>query len=166
MARPIEHRSEFGFPAERVHAAFTDEAFLRERLAGIGGERSELVSLTVDGDTARAVMRQGIDAEVLPGTVRRVAPNGVLIERTETWSVESNGRYRGAVDATVSGMPGSLTATTSLADTPAGSELVVDGSVKVSIPLVGGKIESVIAEQLGQLLRAEARFTTRWLESH
>ncbi len=163
MARPIEHRAEFAFPAERVFAAFTDETFLRARLAKIGGRDSELVSYGVDGDgTVRVVMRQGIDAELLPSVVKRITPNGVVIERTETW--RSGAPYRGTIAASVSGMPGSLDGGTTLANTAAGSALALDAKVKVSIPLVGGKIESVIAEHLDQLLRAEARFTTRWLE--
>lgn len=162
MARRIEHRSDFGHPADRVHAAMTDESCLRERLAAIGGRHSELVSYASNGSTTKVVMRQGIDPEYLPSVVRRVAPDGVTIERTETWD---DGRS-GAIHAAVHGMPGSFNGRTTLADTAGGSELVLQGDIRVSVPLIGGKIESVIAEQLGRLLRTEAKFTNRWLESH
>jgi hypothetical protein len=162
MARPIEHRATFGFPAERVHAAFTDETYLRERLATIGGRSSELVSHRVDNGTAVAVMRQGIDPEHLPQVVRKITPGGVLIERTETW--RGGAPYRGGISATVSGMPGTMEGTLTLADITTGCTLTMAASVKVGIPLVGGKIEAVIVEQLAQLLEAESRFTTRWLE--
>lgn len=163
MARRIEFRTAYGHPAERVMAALTDETFVRERLTQIGGRASELMSFTVDGGAMTAVMRQGIDAEHLPGVVRRVAPNGVTIERTETWHA---GTLRGTVDAEVRGFTGRLNATASLGDTPAGSELVIDGEVKVGVPLVGGRIEAVVAEELERLFQAEGKFTNRWLESH
>lgn len=163
MARRIEVRTEYAHPVERVYAALTDETCVRERLASIGGRNSQLVSFSTDGGTTTAVMRQGIDAEHLPGVVRRVASNGVTIERTETW--RPDGRT-GTVEAAVSGFTGSLQGTTALTETAGGSELVLDGEVKVGIPLIGGKIEDVIVEQLGKLLRAEAKFTNRWLESH
>jgi Protein of unknown function (DUF2505) len=169
MARHIEHRIGFGQPADRVYMALTDECCLRERLSAIGGRRSELVSYTVEGDMTRAVMRQGIDAEHLPGIVRRVTSDGIVIERTETWHAGHGDNhlidYRGTVEAFVSGMPGSLRATTTLFDTADGSELVHGGELTVGIPLIGGRIEDLIAEQLGQLLRTEGRFTGRWLGS-
>jgi hypothetical protein len=184
MARRIEHHSQYGYPAERVYAALTDEDCLRERLSQVGGRRSELVSFTTSGGTTKAVMRQSIDAEHLPLVVRRITPRGVTIERVETWDSplagstgedgenRANGRYGGTIEAWVSGFSGSLRGTATLSDgagtagSSAGSVLVVDGEVKVGIPLVGGRIEAVVADQLGQLLNAEARFTNHWLGEH
>ena len=123
------------------------------------------MSYTVEDGTTAAVMRQGINAEHLPGIVRRITPDGIVIERTETWRAGQGDNHRGTVQAVVSGMPGSLHATTALSGTADGSELVLDGELTVGIPWIGGRIEDMIAEQLGRLLRAESRFTDRWLES-
>jgi Protein of unknown function (DUF2505) len=167
MARPIERRASFGHLAERVLAAMTDAEYLRQRLAEIGGERSALVSHTIDGGTSKAVMRQGIDARHLPGVVQRIAPGGVLIERTEIWQLAGEAPFSGTITATVDGMPGTLRATSGLrAVNTEQSELSISGSVRVSIPLVGGKVEEVIADQLGRLIDAEAQFTNRWLSDH
>lgn len=165
MPRPIEHRADFAYPAARVHAVLTDEEFVRARLAKIGGRSSELVSIDVTGPTSRVVLRQGIDAEHLPSIVKRVTSGGVTIERVETWTL-AGGAYTGTVDASVSGVSGSLQGRTELADAGTSSQLVLVGQVKVGIPLVGGKIEAVIAEQLAKLLSAEDRFTVKWLETH
>ena len=165
MSRRIRHRTEFGHPAQRVHAALTDESCLRERLSTIGGRLSELLSYRADGGKTTVVMRQSIDAEDLPGIVRRVAPDGVTIERTEIWMAGDNGGYHGTAEAAVSGFNGSMHGTTTLADIAAGCEYLLSGQVKVGIPLIGGKIEEVVAEQLDRLLRTEARIPNRWLES-
>ena len=53
-----------------------------------------------------------------------------------------------------------------LADNGAGSEFEVHADVEVKVPLIGGKIEEIVAEQVRQLLEAETAFTVRWLESH
>jgi Protein of unknown function (DUF2505) len=34
------------------------------------------------------------------------------------------------------------------------------------VPLFGGKIEEIVAEQVRRLLEAETEFTVRWLGSH
>jgi hypothetical protein len=167
MARSIEHRSSFSFPAEQVYATVTDEDYLRQRLSEIGGVDSELVSRTADNGTVRIVMRQGIDPDDLPGIVKRVVPDGVLIERSESWTAEGGGPpYTATMEASVRGIKGTVSGTTKIADSGQGSEQTTTGEVDIDIPLVGGKIESVIAEQLRELLEVEAQFTKRWLESH
>jgi hypothetical protein len=178
MPRRIEHRAEFDHPVDRVHAVLTDEGFLRERLAAVGGRHSELVSFSGGGTSGtssasgtRAVSRQRIGAEHLPAAVRRIAPGGVTINRTETWDGRDGARYWGTVEASVQGFTGSLQGGTQLRNgagpggTPGRAVLLLDGTVKVAIPLVGGAIEATVVEQLGRLLQLEAEFTARWLET-
>ncbi|HET6501650.1 MAG TPA: DUF2505 family protein, partial [Amycolatopsis sp.] len=37
------------------------------------------------------------------------------------------------------------------------------GEVRIRIPLVGGKVEGFVADQVTNLLQGEAEFTARWL---
>ena len=54
-----------------------------------------------------------------------------------------------------------------LADAPDGSELRgATPTSDVRVPLIGGKIEEIVAEQVRRLLAAETAFTIRWLGSH
>jgi hypothetical protein len=51
-----------------------------------------------------------------------------------------------------------------LHDTDGGdSELLVRADVTVEVPLIGAKIEGVVAEQVEKLLAAETAFTLQWL---
>jgi hypothetical protein len=63
--------------------------------------------------------------------------------------------------------PGSIGGALALADLggpgSAGSQLSIDGQAKVDVPLIGGKIEAAIAEQVLKLMEREARFTAEWL---
>jgi len=43
---------------------------------------------------------------------------------------------------------------------------VMDGSVEVTIPLFGKKIEKAVAERLQELLTNEAEFTGAWIANH
>jgi hypothetical protein len=95
---------------------------------------------------------------------RAVIRGDLVIERTESWAA-SGGQYDGTIEASVPGTPASVRAVTSLLDRAEGSELLLTGTVKVGVPIVGGKLESLIVEQLIDLLRAEGRFTQRWLDS-
>jgi Protein of unknown function (DUF2505) len=44
-----------------------------------------------------------------------------------------------------------------------GARLKLRATVEVRIPLVGGKLENFIGNQLVELLIAEQRFTTTWI---
>jgi hypothetical protein len=70
------------------------------------------------------------------------------------------------VTGAIPGAPVSLTGTAVLAPAGSGSRLQFTATVEVRIPLVGGKVENFIGSQLVELLIAEQRFTTAWLDDN
>jgi hypothetical protein len=53
-----------------------------------------------------------------------------------------------------------------LADASDGSLFEMHADVTVRVPLIGGKIEEIVAEQVRRLLEAETAFTIHWLGQH
>lgn len=158
MPTRFEHRATFASPAGTVYSALVDRAFLEERLRVLGGKSAALVEHSVSGTEVTVRFRQGVDANRLPGAVKAILKGDLIVEREERWSGQSStGR------ATISGVPGEIRSRTVLSDRDGGCELVTTAEVRVSIPLVGGKLEGVIAEQVGKLLAAESEFTGKWL---
>lgn len=155
MARPIEHDASFPHPPDVVVGALTDDAFLNARLAELGGKDAALVSH--DGD--RIVLRQGVPVEFLPSVVRRFTGDDLVLDRTENWHGTS-----ADVQVDVRGLPGSITGTQEVVPDGEGSRLTVRARTEVPVPMVGGKIEGVVAEQVSELLRWETEFLTRWLD--
>ncbi|WP_436492613.1 DUF2505 domain-containing protein [Actinokineospora sp. HUAS TT18] len=165
MGSRIEHRAGFTRPAAEVHAAFVDRAFLDERLSRLGGKNAELLDYTANGAGVTFKLRQGVPAEKLPSVVRTLIKGDLIVERVESWRPDG-AAFGGTTSATVSAVPGDIKGTFRLADTGGGSEWSTTGDVKVSVPFIGGKIESVIAEQVTKLLAAEAEFAAEWLSEH
>ncbi|GAA4850189.1 DUF2505 domain-containing protein [Actinomycetospora corticicola] len=155
MARPIEHDASFPHPPDVVVGALTDDAFLNARLAELGGKDAALVSH--DGD--RIVLRQGVPVEFLPSVVRRFTGDDLVLDRTENWHGTT-----ADVQVDVRGLPGSITGTQEVVPDGEGSRLTVRARTEVPVPMVGGKIEGVVAEQVSELLRWEADFLRRWLD--
>jgi hypothetical protein len=166
MARRIDHRSRSRWDATTVYTALVDEAYLTRRLAELGGTNAELVQRTVDDGGATVTLRHGVPAESLPQAVRVLLGGDLRIDRTETWRADPTGGYSGTVVVTIPSMPGQLGGKQRLRDTDGGSEFVVDGSVEVPIPFVGGRIEETVVDQIGKLLDSEHHFTEEWLGSH
>lgn len=163
MPRPIEHRARFGADADTAHATLVDADFLRARLDELGGKDAALVTHEVDGDHARIALRQGVPVEFLPSAVRRFTGDDLVLDRSERWEPRPGGGWRAAVDVTVRGLPGSISGTQELVDTDGGSELALSGTTTVPVPLVGGKIEATVAEQVTELLGFESEFARRRL---
>jgi hypothetical protein len=168
MSRQIDFRSESTYPADEVYATMVDPDFLRARLEQIGGPGAELLEHTADIEGARYRLRHGLDGRDLPPVVRGVLSGNVMIERTERWTRQESGRYLGEVQVAIPGAPASAAGGMRLRDTPdGGSELQVRADIAVEVPLIGGKIEGIVAEQVQNLLRAESAFTRQWLaEGH
>jgi hypothetical protein len=164
MSRQIDFRSVSPHPADEVYATMVDPDYLRARLQRIGGPGAALLEHSADVQGARYRLRLGLDTKDLPSVVRSVLPGDLVIERTERWSRQDSGRYLAEVDVMIHGAPASATGGMRLRDLPdGGSELNVRADARVSVPLIGGKIEGVVAEQVQRLLAAETAFTQEWL---
>lgn len=159
MPSRMEHRARFATPADTVHAAIVDPAYLADRLEALGGNNASVVDRTEHNGTVTFRVRQGLAAEHLPSAVRTLLKGDLVVDRTETWNTDKTG----TVKATIPGVPGEITGEMRLSSLDSGSEWVTTLSVRVNIPLVGGKLEKSIGEQVVKLLANEAAFTDRWL---
>jgi Protein of unknown function (DUF2505) len=166
MARSIDYRSTLAFPAEKVYAAMTDPEYLRARLRELGGPGSELLEHEASPESARYRLKQGISASDLPAIVGKVMNGDLSIERTETLRRTAPGSYAGDVDVKIANAPASAAGKMSLAGAGDSSDFGVYADVTVKVPLLGGKIEEIVADQVRRLLEAETAFTVQWLESH
>ena len=166
MSTRFEHRATFASPAATVYSTLVDRAFLDERLRALGGKGAAVVEYSGSGDEVSIRLRQGLDAEKLPGAVRAILKGDLVVERAERWRLDG-GAHAATGHATISGVPGEINSRTRLDEAAGGgTDLIVAAEVKVGIPLVGSKLEGVIAQQVGKLLAAESEFTGKWLAEH
>lgn len=165
MPRSLQHSAEFAHPVEKVLAALSDEDALRARLAAVGGHNAELLSHEKSATGVSYSMRQGIPADKLPGVIRKLHPGDLIVTREQSWRTLDDGRVRGTGKAHVTGVPGAIDVDTTLLPHGDGTKLQVSGQVKVSVPLIGGKIEQTIAEQVGRLLEREDSFVAEQLDA-
>jgi hypothetical protein len=167
MARRIDHRTRSRWNAKTVYTTLVDPAYLNERLKVLGGKTAQLADHRVEPDGGATIkLRHGVAAESLPPAVRMILGGDLMIDRAETWRPDGSGGYAGTVSVTIASMPGELGGTQRLTDSGTGSELVLDGSVSIPIPLVGGRIEETVVGQIASLLDSEHAFTEKWIDQH
>jgi Protein of unknown function (DUF2505) len=170
MPRSFDMAAEYQASVEQVHRAFGDENYWTERLADSGADRATLDSMTADNQEGPGGIRikttQVLRRDRLPGVVTQFHPGKLSIVREEVWGPVHDGTARATVTGAIPGAPVSLTGTAVLTPAPTGSRLQFTATVEVRIPLVGGKVENFIGNQLVELLIAEQRFTTAWIQAN
>lgn len=158
MPTPLTVTQQYDAPAWEVFALFNDPDFIAGRLEDSGAPDAEVIGVDSTADGVKIVTRQSIPASVLPSMVASMLQGDPATERTEDWHVDGDG-YKAQFSVIVKGAPASIKGTMTL--TPAGesSTLLVKGEAAVPIPLIGAKIEAVIAEQISKLLAFEETYT-------
>lgn len=164
MPRTFTLSEHYPASVEQVYAAFADEQYWLARLADSGADVVALDSLTVGADGGVDVSTtQRIHREKLPALAAQFHPGDLGVARRETWQPVRDGRARAEVTGKIVGAPAKLSGDAVLEPARGGCELRLTATVRVDIPLVGGKIESFIGAQLAELMTTEQRFTSTWL---
>jgi Protein of unknown function (DUF2505) len=165
MMGPMDVREEIAYDAspDAVFEMLCDQEFREKVCRGVGSVRYEVtISSAADGATVRNHRVMKAD---LPDFARKVVGDTIEMVQTEEWGPrESDGSRRGTFHVEIPGKPGSIRGTVSIAAERAGTREVVDGTVKVSIPLVGRKLEAEVVRGLKAALEVEGRIGAGWLD--
>jgi hypothetical protein len=165
VPRSVDFSVESSATVEQLYSAFSAEDYWLARLATFGGF-GRLDSLILADGSAAVVIIQDLHHEGLPGLVAKFFPREWQVVQTETWSPIDDGLVRGEISIVTHGAPGSGLGTALLAPAQNGSRLDCTATVEFKVPLVGGKIESVVARLLAQQISGLQRFTTNWITEH
>jgi hypothetical protein len=164
MTRRFDVSVESPVSVDQVLAALGDEAYWTARLAAFADGTGTLDSLTVEPNGAvSVVVTVMFFRDRLPKLVTRLHRVALVMVRKETWSRIGGGRVRGMISVAFPGVPLSAVGEAVLAPVRNGSQLTYMTRVHVKAPLIGGKIESYIGDQLADGITAIQRFTTEWI---
>lgn len=153
-----EHVLRYDAPPADVHAMLADPAF-REAVCAAQQVNSSTVSVEGTGDAMTVVVEQRRPSEGIPSFAKKIVGDEIHVVQRETWTDSSGGEF----EVTIPGKPGQLAGRVTLAPDGAGTVETVAGDLTVKIPLVGGKLESLIAEMLDVALQTEQRVGRDWL---
>ncbi|MCW2848680.1 MAG: hypothetical protein JWR90_2654 [Marmoricola sp.] len=147
-----------GATLDQVHEMLADPAF-REKVCDYQRVLRHTVQIESDGQGMTVTIDQVQAAKGIPSFARRVVGDEINIVQTEDWTSPAKGN----IHVTIPGKPGEMSGTALLTEDPDGTTETVNLSVKVNIPLVGGKLEGLVADLLSKALRAEHEVGVEWL---
>jgi hypothetical protein len=165
MPRSFDFLVASSVSVEQIHSAFSEEDYWLARLAAFGGVgRLDSLIIGTDG-SVHVVIIQDLRPDWLPGMFAKLYPRDLEVVQNETWSL-IGGAVRGEVSTAARGAPGSGLGTVLLAPAQDRSRLMCTATVDVKVPLVGGKIESLMGRGLVQQISEIQRFTAKWITEH
>jgi len=147
-------------PLADVAAMLADPAF-REDVCDYMGVLRHEVSIDRDADAMEVTIDQVQAAQGIPSFAKKFVGDEINIVQRETWRNPDVG----AIHVTIPGKPGEMKGSATLTEADGVTTEHVDMEIKVGIPLVGGKIEGLIADLLRKALEAENTVGRRYLSS-
>lgn len=152
----------------RVFAMLTDADFQERKCAATGAVDCEVsIERFPDGGATIRTQRT-MPTDQLPDFARPFVGKTVLIVEVDDWQPpDPDGAREGSVVVEIKGAPvrfaGSLALRAVSGD--AGTLEAIDGDIKASIPLVGGKMERALEPALKAAIRVEEREGRAWLSA-
>lgn len=146
----LTHTMTYDVPLADVRAMLADRTY-RDQVLVAQGSVSGSVDLEVDGATMTVVVDQVRPADDIPSYARKFIGDQINIVRREEWTAVD----QAGLDVTIPGKPGQMAGSISLVENGGSTAVNVDVAITVNIPLVGGRIEKLIADLLRRALRDE-----------
>lgn len=157
--KDIHEQLRYDRPTAEVFALISTGAFQVELITHLGGLDAALVEEARRPDgSVRVVTRQRAAVE-LPGFARKLIPAHTTVTQVYEWDPPGGDRYSGRWSAEAKGAPVAIGGPTELVPDGDGTLHVYGGSVKASVPVVGGRLESFALDNLRQDLAATREFT-------
>ncbi len=150
MTKQIRHELTYAAPLADVTAMLADPAFREEVCEAQGASRFD-VAIDVDGETKSVRIDQWLPTQGMPSAAKKIVGDETNIVQEEAWTTP----VHADVTVTIPGKPGSMVGTASIVESGGTTVETVELTIKVNIPLVGGKLEGLIGDLLLKALKAE-----------
>jgi len=137
----VTHTATYDAPAADVYAMITDPDY-REHASAATGTLSAEVTVEEAGGGHVVTIDQVQPTEGVPAFAKKFAGDTTRAILVETWSSPA----RGTLSVETPGRPTEITGTYTLVETGGRTTQTFDGNVKAKVPLIGGKLEGLMAQ--------------------
>src|SRR3954447_15030242 len=158
MKRVQEELRYDGATVQDVHDMLVTREF-REAVCDYQRVLHRTVTVEEEAGATAVTIDQGHATDRLPGFARKIVGDRISMVQSESWTGGSQAR----ITVTVPGKPGEMSGTATLLPDDGGVVEKVDMAVTVHLPLISGKVESLIADMLRKALRSEHTVGVDWL---
>ena len=154
----LRHEISYDAPLSDVFAMLSDPDF-RQASATAMGVISADVTITAKGEGISVLIDQVQPTEGVPGFAKKFAGETTRAVQTEDWVSPAGG----TITIETPGKPTSIKGTLSLSESAGRTTETLEVEVKVKVPLLGGKLESLMADLVAKGMDKEQVAGAAWL---
>ena len=154
----LRHQISYDAPLADVFAMLSDPAF-RHASADAMGVISADVTISPNGGGISVLIDQVQPTEGVPGFARKFAGETTRAVQTEEWASPAGG----TITIETPGKPTSISGTLALSESGGVTTETLEVEVKVRVPLIGGKLESLMAGLVTKGMDKEHTAGVAWL---
>ena len=147
-----------------VFGMLTDADFQERKCAATGALDHEVEIDEYDDGSAAIRTSRTMPTDQVPDFVRTFVGQTLRVVQVDDWQPAApDGSRDGTAVVEIKGAPVRLAAAMTLQADGAGTRQTIDGDLKASVPLIGGRIEKAIEPALQAAIRVEQREGRGWL---
>jgi hypothetical protein len=147
-----------------VFAMLVDPDFQERKCAATGALDHEVEIEEYDDGGAAIRTSRTMPTDQVPDFVRTFVGQTLTVVQVDDWQpAAADGSREGTTVVEIKGAPVRLAAAMTLRPDGDGSRETIDGDVKASVPLIGGRIEKAVEPALQGAIRVEQREGRVWL---
>ncbi|MDQ1689175.1 MAG: hypothetical protein QOK42_2150, partial [Frankiaceae bacterium] len=115
----------------------------------------------------RLRIQRDVETAGIPDFARKLLGERQTITEIQEWSSPTaDGSRSGTWKVEAKSAPMQMGGRLAMAPSAGGTTVTIEGEVKASVPLIGGKLERAVAEATEKTLKDECAFGQKWLASH
>jgi hypothetical protein len=142
----FDDKHSFGKPAATVIKMFGDRSYFERKYKEVGAWDIEVLEHEKTDKQFRIKVRYTMKSEAgLPDFAKKFIGDSSVITQTDAWDLV---KKTGRIEAEIKGAPVKVSAEMSLRDEGQGSANLLKWTVSCGIPLLGGKLEKIISEDI------------------
>ena len=149
---------------QTVFKVLTDESYLVRKFEATGAKNINI--LECRESKGRFIIRRKLDIPANPPQLlKRFVKSMNTVISTETWLSFDKDFKTGVFDLNIKGVPISMSGTIALKPTKKGCNYIIESDAKCSIPLIGGKLLSLVENDTRTNQKLDYEFTRKYLEN-
>ena len=164
MSKKFTRTYTYDASVDQVWAMITNQEYWDAKYSALGATAVQWRTFEASDDAFTYSSVRNIPAD-LPSVAKKIVGDTNTATTTERWTKTGNSASA-TIEIQIKNVPGATTGTMSITSSGDGASWSFDFDTKVSIPMVGGKLESIMTDQTGDQLDQEKTFNDQWLASH
>lgn len=136
---------------------FSNPEFFERKYRDQGASNIRVLSAETVDNTSRITVSRDVPVEVdVPSFARSMVPATITLIQTDIWDMSNN---KGRLEIEFKGMPVKVHCDMHIRDLESGAHQDLHFDIKVNVPLLGGKLEELLARDLKMKFQKDTEVT-------